>query len=59
MQVYVDTLSLSASYGLDYPGRGCQIEVTSDQTIFEGTHVPGALELHGLEKASSALLFFF
>ena len=27
-----------------------------DQTSFERTHVPGALELHGLEKASSALL---
>ena len=38
------------------PGRGGQTEVTSDQTIFERTHVPGALELHGLEKTSSALL---
>ena len=37
------------------PGRGGQIEVTPDQTSFERTHVPGALELHGLEKASSAL----
>ena len=26
-----------------------------DQTIFERTHVPRALELHGLEKALSAL----
>ena len=39
-----------------YPGRGGQTEVTPDQTSFERTHVPGALELHGLEKASSALL---
>ena len=38
------------------PGRGGQTEVTSDQTIFERTHVLGALELHGLEKTSSALL---
>ena len=38
------------------PGRGGQTEVTPDQTSFERTHVPGALELHGLEKASSALL---
>ena len=40
----------------EYPGRGGQTEVTPDQTSFERTHVPGALELHGLEKASSALL---
>ena len=40
---------------LHYPGRGGQTEVTPDQTSFERTHVPGALELHGLEKASSAL----
>ena len=39
-----------------YPGRGGQIEVTSDQTLFECTHVLGALELHGLEKTSNALL---
>ena len=39
-----------------HPGRGGQTEVTPDQTSFERTHVPGALELHGLEKASSALL---
>ena len=39
-----------------YPGRGGQTEVTPDQTSFERTHAPGALELHGLEKASSALL---
>ena len=38
------------------PGRGGQTEVTSDQTIFERTHVFGALELHGLEKTSNALL---
>ena len=38
------------------PGRGGQTELSSDQTIFERTHVLGALELHGLEKASSALL---
>ena len=38
------------------PGWGGQTEVTPDQTSFERTHVPGALELHGLEKASSALL---
>ena len=37
------------------PGRGGQTEVTPDQTSFERTHVPGAVELHGLEKASSAL----
>ena len=37
------------------PGRGGQTEVTPDQTSFERTHVPGALKLHGLEKASSAL----
>ena len=30
--------------------------MSSDQTIFERTHVLGALGLHGLEKASSALL---
>ena len=30
--------------------------MTPDQTSFERTHVPGALELHGLQKASSALL---
>ena len=35
---------------------GGQTEVNSDQTIFERTHVLGALELHGLEKTSSALL---
>ena len=28
--------------------------MTPDQTSFERTHVPGALELHGLEKTSSA-----
>ena len=39
-----------------HPGRGGQTEVTPDQTSFERTHVPSALELHGLEKASSALL---
>ena len=39
-----------------YSGRGGQTEVTPDQTSFERTHVSGALELHGLEKASSALL---
>ena len=33
-----------------------QVEVTPGQTSFERTHVLGALELHGLEKASSALL---
>ena len=38
-----------------HPGRGGQTEVTSDHTIFERTHVPGALELQGLQKASSAL----
>ena len=36
--------------------RGGQTEMSSDQTIFERTHVLGVLELHGLEKASSALL---
>ena len=41
---------------LGVPCRGGQTELISDQTIFERTHVPGALELHGLEKASSALL---
>ena len=40
----------------DCPGRGGQTEVTPDQTIFERTRVLGALELHGLEKISSALL---
>ena len=39
-----------------YPERGGQTEVTSDQTIFERTHVLGALEIHGLEQNSSALL---
>ena len=29
--------------------------MTSDQTIFERTQVLGALELRGLEKASSAI----
>ena len=33
-----------------YPGRGGQTEVTPDHTSFERTHVPVALELHGLEK---------
>ena len=37
------------------PGRGGQTGVTPDQTSFDRTHVPCALELHGLEKASSAL----
>ena len=36
--------------------RGDQTKVTSDQTIFESTHVIGALELHCLEKVSSAFL---
>ena len=31
-----------------YPGRGGQTDVTPDQTSFERTHDPGALELHGL-----------
>ena len=39
----------------EYTCRGGQTEVTPDQTIFERTHVPGALELHGLKKALSAL----
>ena len=39
-----------------YPVRGGQTKLSSDQTISERTHVLGALELHGLEKASSALL---
>ena len=30
--------------------------MTSDQIIFERTHVLGALDLHGLENTSSALL---
>ena len=30
--------------------------MTRDQTIFERTHVHDALESHGLEKISSALL---
>ena len=30
--------------------------MSSDETIFERTHVLGTLELHGLDKASSALL---
>ena len=47
---------ITHSRRLTYPGRGGQTEVTPDQTSFERTHVPGALELHGLEKASSALL---
>ena len=37
------------------PGRGAHTAVISDQTIFERTQALGALELHGLEKASSAL----
>ena len=41
---------------LSNPSRGGQTELSSDQTIFERTHVLGALELHGLEKDSSALL---
>ena len=40
----------------DSPRKGGQAELISDQTIFERTHVLGALELHGLEKASSALM---
>ena len=43
------------AYSWDIPGRGGQTEVTPDQTSFKRTHVPGALELHGLEKASIAL----
>ena len=39
----------------EYPCRGGQTEVTPDQTIFERTHVPGPLELHGLEKALSEI----
>ena len=35
-----------------FPGRGGQTEATPDQTSFERTHVPGALELHRLEQAS-------
>ena len=31
------------------PGRGGHTEVTPDHTIFERTHVPGALNLDGLE----------
>ena len=38
------------------PGRGGQAELNSDQNIFEGAHVLGALKLRGLEKASRALL---
>ena len=38
-----------------YPGRGGQTKVTPDQTSFERTLVPGALDIYGLEKASSAL----
>ena len=39
-----------------FTGQGVQTEVTFDQTIFVRTHVLGALQLHCLEKASSALL---
>ena len=39
-----------------FPGRTGQTELSCDQTIFERTHILGALKLHGLEKASSALL---
>ena len=39
-----------------YPDRGGRTELSSDQTIFESTHVLGALELHDLEKVSSAFL---
>ena len=49
-------LSPGKCYPPSPPGRGGQTELSSDQTIFERTHVLGALELHGLEKASSALL---
>ena len=42
-------------YSNHCPGRGGQTEVTPNHTIFERTHVPGALELHGLKKASSSL----
>ena len=38
-----------------HPGQSGQTEVTLDQMIFEHTLVPCALELIGLEKASSAL----
>ena len=38
-----------------FAGRAGPTEVTPDQTIFERPHVPSALELQGLEKASSAL----
>ena len=30
--------------------------MTPDQTSFERTHVPGALELHGMEKASRIII---
>ena len=39
-----------------FPGRCDQTELSSDQIIVELTHVLGALELHGLEKALSAFL---
>ena len=52
----MDFRNLVVWYCRPHPGRGGQTEVTPDQTSFERTHVPGALELHGLEKASSALL---
>ena len=38
-----------------YPGWGVQTEVTPDLTIFDCTHAHVELELHGLEKALSAL----
>ena len=38
-----------------FADRAGPTEVTPDQTIFERPHVPSALELQGLEKASSAL----
>ena len=43
--------------GLQYnPGPVGQTELSPDKPVFERTYVLGALELHGLEKASSAHL---
>ena len=50
------TFDLSDRLIKEYPGRGSNTEVTSDQTILERTHVLGAFELHGLKKTSSAPL---
>ena len=56
LQDYITLVNIFDFNYLLFPDRGGQTKLSSDQTIFERTHVLGALKLHGLEKASSALL---